>query len=176
MAQLPARGRVTSSRGMRTLDDATAYHAGWDIAGRAGDVVRAPERGVVVARWVDNVTRPYRGYGPAGVVVAGDSGFYHLLGHLRVDGLAELGDELAEGMAVGTMSGLNHVHWEVRTQPALTYGKTNEDITVDPGQWLTAHAPDAAVVDPPPAPPTTRADGSDIALLLLALAIIWEHT
>src|SRR5215470_7772971 len=97
-------------------------HPGVDVAGTAGTPVVAPESGTVVVAG-DGASAPYVGYGPWFAVIQGDSGKFHLLGHLEpaAAGMAPVGQAVAAGQVVGTTSAANHTHWEVRAKAAPDY-------------------------------------------------------
>jgi murein DD-endopeptidase MepM/ murein hydrolase activator NlpD len=152
-------------------------HFGVDLAGTAGDPVGSPEAGTVAEVWgvdtdgtrADNTTVAadgrFDGYGPAGVLIKGDSGVFHLLAHLDPQGwlaptetslslpptiavprervfVPAKGDKVLEGEQVGRMpthvgAAGPHVHWEVRKQP-IDNPTTRELNTVDPSAWVAA--------------------------------------
>lgn len=148
-------GRVPPSDSRRAWlaerDGGARLHAGIDI-GRAGQLVIAPEQSTVelVARasYADDEPRRstpegWSGYGPIAVVLRGDSGYVHLLGHLG-DAFVRAGDRLAAGAPIGTIADrsasgqrVNHVHWEVRrlVRPPSRDVATIE-ICDDPVRWL----------------------------------------
>jgi murein DD-endopeptidase MepM/ murein hydrolase activator NlpD len=115
-------------------------HPGLDVFGMAGTVVVAPENGIVVAA-ADGSSSPFGGYGPWVIVMQGEGGKFHLLGHLEPGnaGMAPLGAQFRAGDPVGTTSGANHTHWEVRDTliPDYQHGQTGFDIITDPVIWLT---------------------------------------
>lgn len=111
-------------------------HWGLDLAGARGTEVISPERAIVSAVWGDDATPPFVGYGPGGALLRGESGWFHLLGHLDPSDLPELGATLAEGGHVGVMSELEHTHWEVRRDP-IDSPSTRQANTVDPAAWVT---------------------------------------
>jgi murein DD-endopeptidase MepM/ murein hydrolase activator NlpD len=151
-------------------------HFGLDLAGTAGDPVGAPENGTIVEVWghgsdgtrADNTSvaddARFQGYGPAGVLIKGDSGVFHLLAHLDPQGWDDSivpliitpmivlpkpvikspvkGDVVIEGEQVGRMpthvgAAQPHVHWEVRKQP-IDNPTTRELNTFDPAKWVAA--------------------------------------
>lgn len=60
-------------------------HYGVDLVGHEGDPVAAPEDGTIVAVMANapgDDVQPWRGYGPALVMLKGASGRFHLLAHL----------------------------------------------------------------------------------------------
>lgn len=114
-------------------------HPGVDVAGGAGTPVVAPENGTVIAV-ADGIAAPFAGYGPWLVIIAGDSGKFHLLAHLEpaAASMSPVGRVVAAGDAVGVTSSANHTHWEVRDQPVPDFasGETNFDNNSDPLAWL----------------------------------------
>lgn len=114
-------------------------HPGLDVAGSAGTPVVAPETGTVVMAG-DGASAPYVGYGPWFAIIQGDSGKFHLLGHLEpaTAGMAPIGAQVTAGQQVGVTSAANHTHWEVRTKmvPDFAAGETNFDNNTDPVAWL----------------------------------------
>lgn len=119
-------------------------HAGLDLHAGAGTVVRAPEAGRIVltfsASTGDETPRQSRpvgwaGYGPYGLLIHGDSGWYHLLGH--VDSLTAIdGARVAEGDVVAVGSPVGHVHWEVRARSRPPVGVATVETCADPRTWL----------------------------------------
>jgi len=92
-------------------------------------------------------SNPWDGYGPGGVVIAGDSGAFHLLAHLATVTVA-VGDRVALDEQVGTMpshvgASRSHVHWEVRKRPITTSGADRVDGALSAEAWL-AGGSDAA--------------------------------
>lgn len=119
----------------------TRLHAGVDLGGAPGAVVVAPEPGVVVeSAAVDAAPgsrRRWSGYGPGVVLMAGESGRYHLLSHLAAEPLPAPGATLAAGQPIGIVSALRHIHWEVRTRPRRTrQNETTVELSLDPVAWL----------------------------------------
>ncbi len=131
--------RVNPADGACGVSGYPCRHPGVDVAGAAGTPVVAPENGVVVAV-ADGVSAPFGGYGPWLVVLQGDSGKFHLLGHLDPydAGMAPVGARFFAGQQVGTTSSANHTHWEVRRSPVPDYasGEDNFSNNVDPLSWL----------------------------------------
>lgn len=146
-------------------------HLGVDLAAKKGTPVYAPERCRVVISASDNVTPPLRGFGPGAVVLLGDSGMRHILGHLDPDwwtspawqvpqslfdgfiGPARAPSEgriYREGEQVGVIA-KDHVHWELSTK-----GKR-----YDPIAWAQGRGAVAA----------GGGDGHGGMLLLLLLAL-----
>jgi murein DD-endopeptidase MepM/ murein hydrolase activator NlpD len=105
-------------------------HYGVDLAGKLGDVVRAPEHMTIVATAIapdsdiadntnfeacrglrggllcqlrDRKWSPWTGYGPGVVVGHGDSGRFHLLAHLGSVNVVD-GQEVNEGDPIGAMA------------------------------------------------------------------------
>lgn len=152
------------------------YHRGVDLGGRQGDPVVAPEGGdVVVSRVVKlkpDTDKPFSGFGPGVVLLRGDSGRWHLLGHVRrhavilepdVDArdagahieraiLSAPGVRVEEGEQLAEIAGLDqaadgrwwgHVHWEVRPGPLA-----GRSLTLDPADWLGHPVEDAPASSP----------------------------
>lgn len=118
-------------------------HPGLDVLGMYGTTVVAPEDGTI-AVVTDGNSAPFGGYGPWVVVIAGKSGKFHLLGHLDPanGGTVVQGQDIRAGEPVGTTSGANHTHWEVRSKvvPDYAHGETGFDIIEDPQIWLKLSA------------------------------------
>lgn len=120
----PFKGPITSPFGTRRRYEggAITYHAGIDINGEEGDVIRAPAQGVVVLADVLQVS------GGAVILDHGAgvlSGHYHLA---RID--VKEGQTVARGDPLGTMgaTGLvtgSHLHWELRVG----------GMAVNPAEW-----------------------------------------
>ncbi|USQ80261.1 peptidoglycan DD-metalloendopeptidase family protein [Ornithinimicrobium faecis] len=110
----PARGRLSSAYGWRTLNGVRAWHAGWDVANPVGTAVYAAAAGTVVRRgW--NVVGGRTGNG---IVVSHGSGVYTYYGHLnafRVGNGASVsaGQRIADMGATGNVTG-PHLHFEVQ--------------------------------------------------------------
>lgn len=110
----PARGRLSSAYGWRTLNGVRAWHAGWDVANPIGTAVYAAAAGTVVRRgW--NVVGGRTGNG---IVVSHGSGVYTYYGHLnafRVGNGASVsaGQRIADMGATGNVTG-PHLHFEVQ--------------------------------------------------------------
>lgn len=115
-------------------------HPGLDVRGAAGTPVRAPESGTVLMV-ADGSGSPFGGYGPWVVVIAGDSGKFHLLGHLdpAQRARAPVGLRVNVGDVIGTTSSANHTHWEVRSRPYPNFsaGEDNWTNNSDPQGWLS---------------------------------------
>lgn len=162
-------------------------HLGLDLAGPRGTAVFAPEAGEVVARWTRAPinrsdyradARPWNGYGPAGVMLRGVSGHYHVLAHLLASDLVELGP-IASGARVGSMSGLNHVHWEVRTVAQPRRGESHADIVIDPRSIITdpgAMPPPAPRASGPVAAPRRAGGALALVLAVIAAAVIGSRS
>lgn len=151
-------------------------HLGVDLYGTRRTPVYAPEDGQVIAVWLDDKTRPWRGYGPAGVCIKGDSGIYHVLAHMiastaRAPATLAIGARVRIGDVVGYVSGYHHVHYEPRR--ALTWGKgeTHADIALDPFDVVTVPA-DLASEPARAAAPASSGAGVGLALVAL-LALAW---
>ena len=140
-------------------------HHGLDLAGKAGTPVYAPETGTLAYVFNGDKVKPFSRFGPAGVVIRGLSGNYHLLMHLEpptvftaqqttrkgVQHATRLSGAIAvmEGEQVGVMSGKRHVHWEVRRDP------TDRGSHVDPVLLLVEHPSLPSPPAPTPAPAST---------------------
>jgi murein DD-endopeptidase MepM/ murein hydrolase activator NlpD len=166
----------------RTGDNA---HFGVDLAGNAGDVVRAPEAMTIVAvesipdpeiaantRLVTaaqgGIGTPFDGYGPGVVLGRGASGRFHLLAHVHPAGAA-VGESVDEGDPVGELvshvgAASPHVHWEVRAV-AIDTPATREANTVDPMSLVSSSSSRSLVR---PGEGNVEAEG----LMLLALAVM----
>jgi len=125
----PADGRGCGLDGKKY----PCVHPGLDLAGVEGTEVYAPENGTIAAV-ATGTLMPFRGYGPGVILIRGDSGVYHLFGHLHYgsipaafqkldwedywqDGLLNAKPDRArvkEGQVIGVTSSADHVHWEVR--------------------------------------------------------------
>lgn len=112
-------------------------HPGVDVLGVKGTPVQAPEGGVVVVV-ADGTAMPFQGYGPWLVILQGDSGKFHLLGHLEPSAnVVAKGQRVELGQVVGKTSSANHTHWEVRTMLTPGAGRTNQQNNEDPVSWLS---------------------------------------
>lgn len=160
MARLPVdTGKVTPT-GFYGAHRRTGDHHGLDIAAAPGTAVRAPEGGEVllVARGLpkkrgvrggtyERSTSPLvrgvflGGYGPGALLMRGDSGVVHVLGHLADGALAPLG-RVVEGQVVGVVAaGVKppHVHFEVRRADASPWPKDRRaQDTMPPPAWVVA--------------------------------------
>lgn len=123
--------------------DGARLHAGVDLPLRGVESCFAPEGGrIVLTGTASRPIEPHRsnppgwaGYGPAFVLMEGDSGQHHLLAHLSkvvvsIGQRVEIGDTVSTGG-----SAVAHVHWEVRTK-ARPSGDAVVTITVSPADWL----------------------------------------
>jgi murein DD-endopeptidase MepM/ murein hydrolase activator NlpD len=151
VARVPVdRVNIISGYGMRIIPAGKPGHGQFpgfeghwalDLQDGAGKPVRAPEAGTVTATWTDDKTPPWAGYGPGGVEIAGVSGVYHVLAHQDPGSLlVGVGDQVAEGEQLGTVSTLGHVHWEVR-KVAIDSPDTRAGDTVPPIEWLDSTDP-----------------------------------
>lgn len=106
------------------------------VAPESGEVVNVFESNRPIAG-TPRFSRPagFSGYGPRGVVLRGDSGVWHLLGHLD-SVLVRVGERVAEGQTVGVGSVVHHVHWEVRVAARPASGQAVVEVTLDPVAWL----------------------------------------
>lgn len=123
-------------------------HAGIDLAAPVGDRVLAPESGrvAVVAHASTpsartRFSRPsgWSGYGPSVVVIQGDSGAWHVLGHVDAPTVVP-GERVREGALVAFVGETStpHLHWEVRSRLQPPRDAAVVEITADPAQWLAS--------------------------------------
>lgn len=111
------------------------WHAGIDCIGRPGSTVVAPEDGVVRLVLPDaDAVQGWGGYGPGVVLLAGASGAFHALAHVRPT-CAE-GDIVTAGAKVAEQTDYRHVHWEVRAVPIPTAGRAVVEDCADPLAWI----------------------------------------
>ena len=133
--------RASPSDGSCGVHGYPCKHPGVDVAGSAGTPVRAPESGTIVAVG-DGSSAPFVGYGPWLVIIQGDSGKFHLLGHLEpaTASMGPIDAVVAAGDTVGTTSSANHTHWEVRDKmvPDFAGGEDNLSNNNDPIAWLSS--------------------------------------
>jgi len=126
-------------------------HWGVDLPGRAGQVVRTPESGIVVAIERGAGTSialrpPFDGYGPGAVLIHGDSGVWHLLAHVKLLPVGLMvGSQVEAGAVVGVMPRAvgkagPHTHWEVRVHKPIDSPRDRHANTIDPKAWLLASA------------------------------------
>lgn len=96
----------------------------------------------MIAMAADGSVSPFKGYGPWLVLLHGDSGKFHLLGHLDPADRqrAPIGLRVAAGTPIGKTSAANHTHWEVRTKmvPDFAHGETNITNNTSPIAWLSS--------------------------------------
>jgi biotin carboxyl carrier protein len=126
----PVASRITSAFGTRRLYNGqlSSYHAGVDLAGEVGDIVRAPAAGVVVLAEKLQVrgNAVILDHG-AGVV----SGYYHLAAiEVTVGQKVGAGDILGKVGATGLVTGA-HLHWELQVG----------GVPVDPAEWTERSFP-----------------------------------
>lgn len=97
---------------------------------------------------------PFGGYGPAYVVLEGESGHFHLLAHLAwpLPEVVTLGAALEEGAELGQVSHLAHAHWEVRTRLTPPGHARAWTIALDPAAWLRGEDVPAGSRAAPPDP------------------------
>lgn len=131
--------RKSSADGACGVHGYPCKHPGVDVAGASGTLVVAPESGTIVLV-ASGASSPFVGYGPWLVVIHGQSGKFHLLAHLEpaTAGMGPMGAQVAAGEAIGTTSGANHTHWEVRSKlvPDFARGEDNFSNNTDPLAWL----------------------------------------
>lgn len=127
--------RATSADGGCGVHGYPCTHWGMDLFAGADRSVVAPEAGTVVAV-SDGGSPPWSGFGPGVVVIAGDSGVFHLLSHLEYASVRVwIGLRVAEGTPIGRFDArIAHCHYEVRRK--LT-GPSSEN-TIDPSKWMAA--------------------------------------
>ena len=177
----------------RRTQQGNVLHAGVDIGAKAGTIVYAPADGTIVAVQPNDKT-PFKGYGPASVVMRDDDGLFHLLAHMDPVGLLVSdprdpdklyrpvdGARVRHGDALGLVSTLNHTHWEVRRQflkgDPLDDAKVRAN-TVDPLAWAKGSTRRTELptvfVRPPatwPAPATTTTSGGELWIVLILLIL-----
>ncbi len=136
----PAKGVITSTFGvLRSYNfaDPVEFHTGMDHAGTLGELVVAPNNGVVA--WVGETERRGRG-----VILDHGGGIFTTFWHLSSIE-SESGDPITRGAILGRIgnTGLStgpHLHWEV-----IVHG-----VPVDPIQWIReAEVPDPDFVFDP---------------------------
>jgi len=148
------------------------WHWGVDLPNPPTNDVVAPEKATIVELWRNNTSPNFAGYGPGGVLLRGQSGLFHLLGHLDPGasswskGLTfqpgeRVGQTAPTGSA-GVGAATPHVHWEVRIEP-IDSPSTREGNTLDPLDWARG------VGTPLTNPPGRRGGGWVWLLLLLAI-------
>lgn len=120
---------------------AGVYHWAWDLAGPVGTPVYAPENGFVVDVATGS-SSPFTGYNPGVVMIRGNSGLWHLLGHLQYGTIGvRPGQFVTIGQKLGVM-GISHTHWEVRRSHLPDYGccpnvwQAHGQNNLDPKIWL----------------------------------------
>lgn len=134
--------RSTPADGACGVGTYPCKHPGIDVFGMQGTEVRAPENGTVVLA-ADGSSSPVGGYGPWVIIIQGDGGRFHLLGHLDPFAASSpLGAQVSAGDVVGVTSSANHTHWEVRRTmiPDFANGESNQTNNFDPVQWLHEQA------------------------------------
>lgn len=139
----------TARAWLASRSDGERLHAGVDL-GRAGELVRAPEAGIVwgvieasYAGDEPRFSRPtgWAGYGPHVVVLEGDSGAWHVLAHVDVDGLGASRPSPGQRVELGQVVALvaergGHLHWEVRSRTKPPRGWATIEVALDPAAWL----------------------------------------
>lgn len=173
--------RVTP-RGGYAFDRGDVRHFAWDLGGKAGTPVYAPED-MEVIQWAAGeaqaAARRLKGYEPAVILARGASGVIHVLGHL--DGwawsgskkhmLPWIGRKYKAGELVGEISKLRHVHWELRTIDYPPTGDARGRYTMDPARWLAGDDPPPSS-RPAPTPDPAATSGSGALILLLVAVLI----
>lgn len=142
-------------------------HWGYDIVGKPGDVVVAPEDLTILHVANDDTTSPLGGYGPGAILARGASGAYHVIGHMDPT-TWQVGDRVSEGDPIGVVGRLNHVHWEIRTVELPPRGAARGPLTLDPVLVLK-YAPQGVLP-----PPGALSGSSELALLLLIAVVLTE--
>ena len=124
-------------RGPKTRRDHVWLHGGLDIFNHGRPVV-APENGrvLVALAKVPKEKSIFGGYGPAVVVIYGDSGTFHWLAHLKRP-TVKWRDFVTAGQVVAEAT-TDHVHWETRQDFSAYKGAKYWPwtITIDPYRWL----------------------------------------
>lgn len=122
--------KVTSGFGMRTdpITGKQAGHGGVDLAGRAGDAIKAPEAGT--ARVVSE--KDSGGYGNMVEILDSQGKVMHRMAHMS-ETMVKTGDKIEAGTDIGKVGSTgrstgNHLHWE-KFDPST--GKQ-----IDPMAWL----------------------------------------
>ena len=122
--------KVTSGFGMRVdpITGKQAGHGGVDLAGRAGDAIKAPEAGT--ARVVGE--KDSGGYGNMVEILDAQGKVMHRMAHMS-ETMIKTGDKVEAGMDIGKVGSTgrstgNHLHWE-KFDPASGQ-------QVDPMAWL----------------------------------------
>ena len=141
-ARYLAAGNLPGGNGYNVQRANGVMHWALDIANPVGAAVVAPEDATVTHRWDDDVTPPFAGYGPGGVLVRGASGLFHLLAHMTP--AVAIGQDVRIGDVVGHTAALavaSHCHWEVRVKPIDSPVRGSSypyrgDNTVNPIAWL----------------------------------------
>lgn len=134
-----AKHRVDPSDGSCSVHGYPCYHPGVDMhpdKKRGGTLTAvAPDSGVVVDVF-DGESSPFRGYGPAGVLIHGSDGYFQLLAHLeRGTIVVDEGDHVVAGQRIGGIyPAWDHCHWEVRRKRTGEWSVN----TLDPHKWLRA--------------------------------------
>jgi murein DD-endopeptidase MepM/ murein hydrolase activator NlpD len=192
----PHIGKISRGGGylFRRTTQNNVLHAGVDIGVKAGTIVYAPADGTIVAVQPNNKS-PFKGYGPASVVMRDDDGLYHLLAHMDPVGLLfpdprdpdKLykpvdGARVRQGDALGLVSTLNHTHWEVRRKflkgDPLDDAKVRAN-TVDPLAWVKGSTRRTELPSvfirpwaPEPWAPATTTSGGDEWIVLILLILL----
>lgn len=136
----------------------THTHAGVDLAAPNGTPVLAPEAGTVLTV-AQHGARGFRAYTPA-VLLAGDSGRFHLLAHLSGGVSVAEGARVVLGQQLGAIGAPeHHTHWEIRTTRGPLSGSSTREETrtiahvLAPAEWLEGRD---VTFDGTAAPPSGR--------------------
>lgn len=133
--------RASPAQGSCGVSGYPCKHPGVDVNGPPGTTVRSPTNGLIV-QVANGQAAPFTGYGPWLVIIAGDDGRYHLIGHMAAgtSSMARAGQRVRAGDPIGTVSSAYHVHWEVRKKPvpAFSAGETNFTNNLDPIEWISS--------------------------------------
>lgn len=177
----PVAKVTVTPKGGYGFDRGDVRHYAWDLGGKVGTPVYAPED-LEVVQWAagddDAAQKRLTGYGPAVILAKGASGVWHVLAHLdgwawsgdKKDRLPWIGRKYKAGDLVGEISKLNHVHWEIRLAPWPPTGDARKPYTMDPARWIAGDPiPPAPASKPPKSSPI---GGAAVALLILGLMLL----
>ena len=181
--RLPVDHLRVTPHGAFDFQRAARRHHGVDLAGRAGTRVVAPERLEVLAvlRGGKVASVPalrgvgLKGYGPAAILARGASGVVHVLGHLADGALPAVGQVVLEGGAVGTISRVGHVHWEVRRADRAPWPRARRgDDVLDPLSLLSGNRTSSSTPGPGgPLDAAASAVRSAIVASVAGDALLW---